>query len=261
MDKKEFYVYRWYYINTNETFHIGKGKGQRYKEKKQSRNQFFKNIINKEKDNVTSEILVNNLTEQEAWDLEKQLIAEYKSKGECKTNFHEGGRGGNTGNYNNPERSRKISEAAKKRIGKLNPMYGKHHTEETKQKLREINLGKKLTPEHIEKLKEANRGRKKTKAEIDFISNLNKGKKMSQETKAKMMNSLCPYRYQIYLNNKLQYTCLGHTELQKYCKEKFNISRTIIEKVVTKTWKPTFNKHKWLETLEILKIERCIDQR
>lgn len=166
MDKKEFYVYRWYYINTNETFHIGKGKGQRYKEKKQSRNQFFKNIINKEKDNVTSEILVNNLTEQEAWDLEKQLIAEYKSKGECKTNFHEGGRGGNTGNYNNPERSRKISEAAKKRIGKLNPMYGKHHTEETKQKLREINLGKKLTPEHIEKLKEANRGRKRLKQKL-----------------------------------------------------------------------------------------------
>lgn len=142
MNKKEFYVYRWYYINTNETFHIGKGKGQRYKEKTQSRNQFFKNIINKEKDNVTSEILVDNLTEQEAWDLEKQLIAKYKSKGECKTNFHEGGRGGNTGNYNNPERSHKLSEAAKKRVGELNPMYGKHHTEETKQKLREINLGK-----------------------------------------------------------------------------------------------------------------------
>lgn len=261
MDKKEFYVYRWYYINTNETFHIGKGKGQRYKEKTQSRNQFFKNIINKEKDNVTSEILVDNLTEQEAWDLEKKLIAEYKAKGECKTNFHEGGRGGNTGNYNNPERNYKISEAAKKRVGKLNPMYGKHHTEETKQKIREHSLGKNLTPEHIEKLKEANRGRKKTEAEIEFISNLNKGKKMPKETKEKMMNSLCPYKYQIYLNNKLQYTCLGHTELWKYCKEKFNISKTIIEKVIAKTWKPTFNKHKWLETLEILKIERCIDQR
>lgn len=40
---KEFYVYRWYYKDTNETFHIGKGKGNRYKETKQSRNQYFKN--------------------------------------------------------------------------------------------------------------------------------------------------------------------------------------------------------------------------
>ena len=38
--------------------------------------------------------------------------------------------------------AKKISEAAKKRIGILNPMYGKHHTEATKQKLREANLGK-----------------------------------------------------------------------------------------------------------------------
>ena len=44
---KEFYVYRWYYKDTNETFHIGKGKGNRYKETKQSRNQYFKNIIQK----------------------------------------------------------------------------------------------------------------------------------------------------------------------------------------------------------------------
>jgi hypothetical protein len=256
---KDFYVYRLYYKDTNETFHIGKGKGQRYKEKTQSRNDFFKNIINKEKDNVTSEILVNNLTEQEAWDLEKKLIAEYKAKGECKTNFHEGGCGGNTGKYDNPERSRKLSEAAKKRVGKLNPMYGKHHSEEIKQKLKEINLGKKLTPEHIEKLKEANRGRKKTKEELERIKNLNLGKTMPKKTKEKMMKNLCPYEYQIYLNNELQYTCLGHTELWSYCKEKFGISRTIIDKIIAKNWKPTFNKHKWLETLEILKIERCID--
>ena len=256
---KEFYVYRWYYKDTNETFHIGKGKGRRYKEKSQSRNSFFKNIINKEKENVTSEILVDNLTEQEAWDLEKKLIAEYKAKGECKTNFHEGGCGGNTGKYNDPERSKKLSIAAKKRVGELNPMYGKHHTEETKQKIKEKNLGKKLTPEHIEKLKEANRNREKTPEEIERIRNLNLGKTMPKEVKEKMMNSLCPYEYQIYLNNELQYTCLGLTALCKYCKEQFNISKTIIDKVITKTWKPTFNRHKWLETLEILKIERCID--
>lgn len=256
---KEYYVYRWFYKDTNETFHIGKGKGQRYKEKNQSRNIYFKNIIKKEQDNVSSEILYNNLNEEEAWELEKQLIKQYKEKGECKTNFHEGGCGGNTGNYNNPERSAKLSVAAKKRVGKLNPMFGKHHSEKTKERLRQVNLGKKLSPEHIEKLKEANRGRKKTQAELDFITNLNKGKTMSKETKEKMMNNLCPYEYQVYLNNKLLYTCLGHTELWDYCKKEFNISRTIIEKVIKKEWKPTFNKHKWLETLEILKIERCID--
>lgn len=37
----------------------------------------------------------------------------------------------------------KISENAKLRTGDKNPFYGKHHSEETKQKIREKNLGKK----------------------------------------------------------------------------------------------------------------------
>lgn len=259
MEEKEFYVYRWYYIDTNETFHIGKGKGNRYKQKSNHRNEYFKNIIQKEKDNVTSEILKDNLTEQEAWDLEKQLIKSYKEKGECKTNFHEGGRGGYTGNYDNPERSRKLSEAAKKRIGPLNPMYGKHHTEEVKEKIRQANLGKTLSPEHKKKLIAANTGRVKTPEEIEKLRQANLGRKMSLESKQKMMNSLCPYEYHIYLNNELKKICLGHTELWNYCKEEFNISKTIIDKVIRNNWKPSFNKHKWLETLQILKIERCID--
>lgn len=259
MENKEFYVYRWFYIKTNETFYVGKGKGNRYKDKSNHRNQYFKNIVLKEKNNVISEILKNNLTEQEAWDLEKKLIQEYKTKGECKTNFHEGGCGGNTGNYNNPERSRKLSEAAKKRVGKLNPMYGKHHSEETKEKIRQANLGKTLSPEHKAKLIAANTERKKTPEEIEKLRQANLGKKMSEESKQKMLNKLCPFEYQIFLNNKLQKICLGHTELWKYCKENYGISKTIIEKIIINNWKPTFNKHKWLETLKIIKIERCID--
>ena len=256
---KNFYVYRWYYKDTNETFHIGKGKNNRYKQKFQSRNEYFKNIIKKEQDNVTSEILFNNLTEQQAWDLEKQLITEYKAKAECKSNFHEGGCGGNTGHYDSSERSKKLSEAAKKRIGPLNPMYGKHHSEETKQILREKNLGKKLSPEHKAKLIAANTGRKKTPKELEKLRQANLGKTMSKESKEKMMNNLCPFEYQVYLNGQLKFTCLGHTALWNYCKKEFNISRTIIEKVINNNWKPIYNKHKWLETLQILKIKRCID--
>lgn len=39
----------------------------------------------------------------------------------------------------------KLSEDAKQRTGEKNPFYGKAHSEETKEKLRQINLGKKPT--------------------------------------------------------------------------------------------------------------------
>ena len=138
-------------------------------------------------------------------------------------------------------------------------MYGKHHSQETKQILREKNLGKKLSPEHKAKLIAANTGRKKTPKELEKLRQANLGKTMSKESKEKMMNNLCPFEYQVYLNGQLQFTCLGHTALWNYCKTEFNISGTIIEKVINNNWKPIYNKHKWLETLQILKIKRCID--
>ena len=46
---KKYYVYAWYYVDTNKIFYIGKGKGNRYLETKNSRNSYFKNIINSAK--------------------------------------------------------------------------------------------------------------------------------------------------------------------------------------------------------------------
>ena len=248
----------WYYVETNHVFYIGKGKNDRYKQKTR-RNAYFLNIVNKYGSQVAVKIYKSDLTEEEAWELEKSLIKEYKSKNECEANFHEGGRGGNTGNYKNAERSKKLSESAKKRVGNKNPMFGRHHSEDTKKKLSELNKGKKPSPQTIEAVRKANLGRKLTPKQIDAIKKRHTGKVLSKETYDKMMDSLCKFEYVILFREEEVFRCLGSTALYKYCKKVYNISKTIVNKILINVWKPIFNKHKELSDLKILKIERCID--
>ena len=203
----------WYFLSTNKVFYIGKGTGNRYVDVEHSRNACFKNIINKHKDDVGVKIHKEQLTEKEAFELERKLIKEYWEKGECKANFHEGGCGGNTGNYDSEERSRKLREAAKKRVGEKHPLYGTHRSEATKEKLRIANTGKHISEDHKAKLIKANTGRKKTALEIERITNLNKGKKMPKETYDKMMDSMCEYEYQVFLDKELIFKCLGRKKI------------------------------------------------
>ena len=88
-----FYVYEWFIIDTNHIFHVGKGQGNRYLELK-GRNKYFLRVAKKY--NVASRIYKDNLTEEEAWALEKLRIDELQAMGQCETNIHEGGRGGDT---------------------------------------------------------------------------------------------------------------------------------------------------------------------
>ena len=257
--EEKFYVYAWYIKSTNKVFHVGKGMGRRCYETHYSRNKYFKNIINKYSDDVDVIILINNLSETDAFEIEKIMINYYKSIGQAKTNFHVGGRGGYTGNYDDPERSRKLSEAAKGKIGNKNGMYGRTHTEEARKKISEANIGKKLSPEHIQKLKEANTGRKKSSEEIEKVRQANIGKNVSQETRIKMSLGLSKYKYEIKLGDKITTDVIGRGELYKFCNDKFHISRSIVDRIMNKKWHPTFNKHMWLKELQIDKIERCID--
>lgn len=79
------------------------------------------------------------------WNLDKHLSKEHKEK------ISQANKGrhlsikhkirisqANKGKKLNPEHI----EVLKQRVGENNPFYGKHHTEETIQKLRQINLGK-----------------------------------------------------------------------------------------------------------------------
>ena len=73
------------------------------------------------------------------------------------------------------------------------------------------------------------------------------------------MNVDCKYKYEVHLEGKLIYWCLGRTKLINFIKEEFNLSRTIIEQVIDGSWQPKFNKHLKYKTLQINKILRDTD--
>lgn len=75
-----------------------------------------------------------------------------------------------------PELRIQLSKINKKRTGENAPMYGKHHSEETKEKLRKANLGKKQSKETIEKVV----------SKISGENHWTKKKKFSNESREKM---------------------------------------------------------------------------
>lgn len=245
-----YYVYAWYYNETGEIFYIGKGKGKRCFERKTSRNAYFKNIVNSSDVNV--KILINNLTNEEALNIEKQLIHEHWNKGECKANFHEGGCGGYTGKYDDPERSRKLSEAGKRRIGPLNSNYGNKWTQEQRDALSLKNKGKhNLTLEHIEKIRQANIGRVFSEETRKKLSAINKGKKISKHQVKCLVASHINVKYQLFDKESLVFETLIKNDLYKYCKINYNISRTIVDRIIANNYKATFKRNKYINNLLI----------
>lgn len=122
--KPIYYVYEWRNKESGHVFYVGKGTGGRYKTKAPSkRNRFFIRYVNAH--DCEPMIIKNGLTEKEAFDLEKETIAEYRLLSQCECNFEDGG--GDSGSA--------------RLFGEMNPMWHKTHTKETREKLREANLG------------------------------------------------------------------------------------------------------------------------
>ena len=256
-DKLIYYVYAWYYVETREIFYIGKGKNDRYKERKAHRNRFFKNILNKYGEKVDVRILEDHLTESDALAREKQLISEYWKIGQCKANLHEGGYGGNTGNYDSPERSRKLSESAKKRIGPKNGMYGRTHSADARLKISLANVGKHLSEEHIRKLKAANIGRVKTESELKKISLAHKGRKHSETQTLHNKQSLSKSIYEVFYKGSMVYRCVNFGTLTAFCKRFLHISKTILPSIIAQSYIPKFNRHKWISDLKIVETNKA----
>ncbi len=113
--------------------------------------------------------------------LEIKYISDYKSyDSDFGYNLSFGGSGGGVPTS---ETRQKLSAV---NSGKNNPMYGKHHSEDTKEKIRQKKIGNqnamygksgKLSPSY---------GRKHTEEELEKIRNANKNKRMSEDAKAKI---------------------------------------------------------------------------
>ena len=127
---------------------------------------YFWNAIQKYGwDNFQHEILFEGLTKEEAEQKEIELIAHYNSNdGNCGYNLSIGGESGSKGYKYTEEQRKRMSENRK---GEKNGMYGKHHTEETKQKERKLHTRENLSEDTIYKMSVAKKGKKRDKQSIE----------------------------------------------------------------------------------------------
>ena len=128
MESHQFYVYCHRRKTDGKCFYIGKGSGKRYKAK-ESRNPHWWNIVNKH--GFETEILVNNITELKAFELEAEFCKQIGYENLCNIR-EENGWGGYT------------------------------QSDETKEKHRLNGLGKKASPETIEKQRQKRLGSKRS---------------------------------------------------------------------------------------------------
>ena len=149
-------------------FYIGKGMGDRAYSK-DNRNNFWKNTVKKYGYSV--QILAEWDSEIEAFDHEKVLISCFKDMGHKLVNLTDGGDG--TAGY----RWTDEQKANFNMNGEKNGMFGKTHSVETKQKIREKAIGRKITKDTREKISEKMKNRTFSEDHIEKLRKASMGNK------------------------------------------------------------------------------------
>ena len=153
-----------YIMHCNDYHYVGVHKGDIFKDNYFGSGIAWRNVVNKYgKENIIREVIDTYDNQQTRDDLEKHYITLYKSLYENKLlNIAEGGQGGNLG----PEVNAKISKAVsgcgngmygRRLCGALNGMYGKTHPGYNKGNHYKLDM-----PERSAKLSIANKGKHHT---------------------------------------------------------------------------------------------------
>lgn len=192
MENCNSYVYKHIRLDTNEVFYIGIGSQIGYKRahSKYNRNLHWKNVVNKTEYIV--EIVKDNLSWEDAVNLEIELIKKYGrsdlNEGTL-VNMTDGGDGGDT--LSNHINRNSILEKFKNRYtGSLNPMYGKRHSKEVIDKLKCERIGagnpfygKSHSDNHIKRMSGDSNPSKRCEVREKLRGNLNACKPILQFTK------------------------------------------------------------------------------
>ena len=133
----EYYVYKHIRKKDGSTFYIGKGKEDRVESDK-NRNAHWKRIVKKD-GGFDYEIIMDGLSEDEAFNLEVKLISEIGLGNLC--NMTEGGSGGNTRvSYTPTETDLWLKRKSEAQTGKIGYWRGKKrpdHSDKIKQRAKE----------------------------------------------------------------------------------------------------------------------------
>lgn len=190
-----YYVYA--HIKKNgDIFYIGKGKGKRAW-KKIGRSKYWNNITNKYSYDVV--ILKDNLSEHNAFVLEKQYISEIK--GLC--NLTNGGEGisgfifpssslkkKSISAFNNTNKLGKKSFGSGRSKGIVSPFFGKHHTDESRSKMRVAKLNSKYLFEHKQNIAKSHSIQVEC-IENEIIFNSIKEASLNMNISARMILEVC----------------------------------------------------------------------
>lgn len=184
------YLYRHIRLDKNEPFYIGIGSDSNYKRANinKGRNIFWQRIVDKTDYEV--EIILDDLTWEEACKKEMEFISLYgrsNTKKGSLCNLTDGGEG-QVGVIFSEEQRKKLSEKYK---GEKNPFYGKKHSTNIIEKLKK--LAQNRSPEVNKKIALANSKNVVPEERKIRISNSTKGeknhfygKKHTEETRLKI---------------------------------------------------------------------------